>query len=58
MVRALLRDLDKKVDDEIYLRLQSEDDMRHWFEQRIKIVKEMRNSDENRAVEREKRLTH
>ena len=58
MVRALVRDLDKKVDDEISFRLKSEDEMRHWFEQRIQIIKEMRNADENRAVEREKRITH
>ena len=58
MTRAIIAEVDKKLDDEISFRLKSEDDMRQWFDQKFEILKETRNMDESRAVEREKRLMH
>jgi hypothetical protein len=48
--------IDKKVDGEMNIRLQSEDDMRQWFGTQLQVVKQSQQMENGAALDREKQM--
>lgn len=48
--------IDKKVDVEMNIRLQSEDDMRQWFGTQLQVVKQSQQMENGAALDREKQM--
>jgi hypothetical protein len=54
MLKTALLQIDKKVDAEMGIRLQSEDDMRQWFGTQLSVVKQSLQMENSAALDREK----
>ena len=46
MMKSMIETLDRKIEDEISFRLQSEETVKHWFQQKIDVINQGQRSDE------------
>lgn len=56
MLKQAMIALDKKVDAEMNIRLQSEDEVRQWFGTQLQVVKQSQQMENSAALDREKQM--
>ena len=52
----MVQQIDKKVENEIGLRLKSEEEARQWFTQQLQVLKQSQTIDGSQALDREKQM--
>ena len=55
-MKATIQSFDRKIEDEIAVRLRGEDDIRKWFEQKFAMMMERLNFEERGQLDRERRI--